>query len=175
MKPDKNLPNWGGLLSVLEGRDPKMGAEVGVWTGRNSASLLDAFPDLELVAIDPYDDQFPHKNKTPFEEVERQAVARLAPYWKRVRWLKLHSVEACRLFPDEYFDFVFIDADHRYKSIKEDIMGWMLTVKKGGILAGHDYKHPGKRHAGVKKAVDEIFGDGVNVIPWPCTVWWIER
>ena len=136
--------------------------------------MVKRYPLLQLIVVDPYDSIIPCKNKISFEEAERQMVRRLAPYWERVRWLKLYSKAACPLFPDLYFDFVFIDADHRYESVKADILGWMPKVRKGGVIAGHDYKWPGKRHPGVKRAVDEVFGDDVNVIPMPCTVWWKE-
>jgi len=49
------------------------------------------------------------------------------------------TVLALRLFPDEHFDFVFIDAGHDYASATADIQGWLPKVKRGGILAGHDY------------------------------------
>ena len=60
------------------------------------------------------------------------------------------------LFEDEYFDFVFIDADHKYESVKQDIDDWFPKVKVGGILAGHDYAI--SQH-GIRKAVDEKFGN----------------
>lgn len=176
MKPNKNLPNWGGLISVLDDHLPRKrpvkGIEVGMWCGENSESLLTRYLRLELIGVDPYDDTIPCKNKISFQKAERLAVLRLAPYWERFRWLKLHSEDAFPLFTDASFDFVFIDADHRYEGVKADILGWMPKVKKGGIIAGHDYKVPGRRHPGVKRAVNEIFGDDVNVIPMPCTVWW---
>ncbi len=78
------------------------------------------------------------------------------------------SVEAANLLNNihleskRYFDIVFVDADHLYNSVKEDILTWIPHVKEGGMLAGHDY---GGRHRGVKKAVDEIFGlENIEII-----------
>ena len=52
-------------------------------------------------------------------------------------------------------DFCFIDADHAYESVSKDIDAWRPKVKRGGILAGHDYIHePG---FGVVQAVNERF------------------
>ena len=50
------------------------------------------------------------------------------------------------------FDFIFIDADHRYEQVKKDILGCRELLTDGGIISGHDYNWEG-----VKKAVDEIF------------------
>jgi len=51
-------------------------------------------------------------------------------------------------------DFVYIDASHRYEDVAADIDFWLPLVKKGGIIAGHDYAH---KFLGVIKAVDERF------------------
>jgi len=75
-----------------------------------------------------------------------------------IRILRMDSVEASKLFYDQYFDMVFIDCDHRYENVKADIYAWIPKVLTGGgILSGHDYTH--KKHTGVKLAVDEIFGE----------------
>jgi hypothetical protein len=175
--PTKGLPNWGGLISVLDEHVHKpwvsfTGVEIGIWTGDNSESLLTRYQRLNLITVDPFDSTIPCKNKIPFEEAEKRAMEKLAPYWSRWTHLKLYSVQAAPWFPDAFFDFVFIDADHRYEAVKADITAWMPKVRHCGIIAGHDYKVPGRRHPGVKRAVNEIFGDDVNVIPMPCTVWW---
>lgn len=57
----------------------------------------------------------------------------------RVQMIKEFSVAGSTLFPDEYFDFVYIDADHTYEGCLEDLVAWYPKVKKGGIIAGHDY------------------------------------
>lgn len=75
-----------------------------------------------------------------------------------------HCIEAYQLdlvtaaeVIDHEFDVVFIDAMHDYESVKRDIYAWCGKVKLGGLLCGHDYMHAGE-HAGVGRAVDEIFG-----------------
>ena len=49
-------------------------------------------------------------------------------------------------------DFVFIDADHSYEACKADILAWAPFVKRGGILAFHDF---GSRADGVTRAIFE--------------------
>jgi predicted O-methyltransferase YrrM len=65
------------------------------------------------------------------------------------------SADTAKYFDDKSVDFVFIDASHKYKDVKKDILAWIPKIKDGGVLAGHDYPS----YPGVKKAVDEIFGD----------------
>jgi hypothetical protein len=42
-------------------------------------------------------------------------------------------------FPDKYFDWVYLDTDHSYKTTKEELAILKLKVKPDGIIAGHDY------------------------------------
>tara|TARA_R110000868_G_scaffold140124_2_gene355437 strand:+ start:1125 stop:1706 length:582 start_codon:yes stop_codon:yes gene_type:complete len=66
--------------------------------------------------------------------------------------IKLSTREAYKLFADASLDFVFIDADHSYEGVLEDIQLWHPKVKTGGVLAGHDYDW-----TGVKQAVIDFF------------------
>ena len=50
------------------------------------------------------------------------------------------------------FDFIFIDADHRYEQVKKDILGCRELLTHYGVISGHDYNWEG-----VKMAVDEVF------------------
>lgn len=63
------------------------------------------------------------------------------------------SQDAVKKFEDNSLDFVYIDAEHSYKAVKEDIKEWMPKVKSGGIIAGHDYDK--QEHPGVCQAVEE--------------------
>lgn len=41
-------------------------------------------------------------------------------------------------FEPNYFNFVFIDADHSYPAVKRDAINWMPLVKPGGWISFHD-------------------------------------
>lgn len=65
------------------------------------------------------------------------------------------SAESSIHFNDDSVDFVYIDAAHDYNSVIKDVKSWLPKVKRGGILAGHDYGNTG---SGVHTAVDELLG-----------------
>lgn len=48
-------------------------------------------------------------------------------------------MDALDIFKPNSLDFVFIDGDHRFRYIAEDLYEWFSKVKKGGIVSGHDY------------------------------------
>ena len=52
------------------------------------------------------------------------------------------SIEASKNYKDNSLDFVFIDAAHDYGNVCADINVWLPKVKRGAILAGHDYAYP---------------------------------
>ena len=62
------------------------------------------------------------------------------------------SEDLAPFIPDGIADLVFIDADHTYEAVKQDIMLWKPKLKPGGLLSGHDYD---KKHPDVKRAVDD--------------------
>lgn len=68
---------------------------------------------------------------------------------------------AARHVPDDWADFIFIDAAHSYEAVRSDIKDWLPKVKKGGFFSGHDY-HP--NFPGVIRAVGEAFGSEIDVL-----------
>ena len=56
-----------------------------------------------------------------------------------VEFIRETSMSAVKLFQDRSLDFVYIDGDHRYDFIRDDLAGWSKKVRSGGILSGHDY------------------------------------
>lgn len=64
------------------------------------------------------------------------------------------SVQFLDEFADNSLDFVYIDANHTYESVKEDITNWKKKVKKGGFIGGHDFSY---KFLGTIKAVHEIY------------------
>lgn len=58
------------------------------------------------------------------------------------------------LYTDNSLDFIFIDGDHSFKGCYEDLINFYPKVKKGKLLAGHDYTKKGQ--PGVVMAVDSF-------------------
>jgi SAM-dependent methyltransferase len=61
--------------------------------------------------------------------------------------LRMPSAQAARLFADGSLDFVFIDACHDFRAVRDDINVWRRKVKVGGRLGGHDLDWPGLQQA----------------------------
>lgn len=108
--------------------------EVGVQYGLNAVNMLKARDNLDLVGVDDFRDNDGKLGK----DIEKIAQDNLAPYGDRMKLIKGDSVEAAKDFPNEYFDFVYIDASHEYQDVLDDMKAWFPKVKQMGMLAGHD-------------------------------------
>ena len=78
----------------------------------------------------------------------------------KVTFVHDNSKNASECFENESFDIIFIDADHNYNSVLEDINHWLPKIKKGGIICGHDFRYT---NPGVEQAVREVFGNDFNL------------
>jgi len=84
--------------------------------------------------------------------------------------IKGFSLDVVRRYEDKSLDFVFIDANHDYEYVKDDIIKWLPKVKDNGIIAGHDYI---QSFPGVIQAVDELFGN--KAIKNGCCSWVVKK
>lgn len=165
------------LSELIKSEGFRKVAEIGVDKGRLSYRLLKSCGDnlSEYWAIDQWG-LLPEYNQmeASLEEWQKRykRVAFLMLRFPQLRVLRVKSAEASRWFPKEYFDLIFIDADHSYKSVRQDIKCWLPRVRKGGIISGHDYKH--KRFPGCPQAVNEIFGKK-NINTDSDKIWWIKK
>ena len=120
------------------------GVEIGVQVGRYSEMLCKANPNLLLYSIDPWAAEA-YKNaqhdmpylQNEFETNYEAAVKRLAPYNCTI--IRDFSLSAVNTFEDNSLDFVYIDGNHDFQNVTNDICEWSRKVRKGGIVSGHDY------------------------------------
>jgi predicted O-methyltransferase YrrM len=148
--------------------------EIGVFDGASVAFLANELKNLSshfiIYAVDLWEtapsfgyDELPMTIQVWDDFQTRLEKDGLKPY---VSPIKMPSVQAAMQFEDNTFDLVFIDANHTYPAVVNDLKAWIPKVKPGGIIAGHDYGEP----CGVKQAVDERFTNP-NVMG---TVWYVE-
>jgi hypothetical protein len=131
----------------------KKGAEIGVAWGRFSEVLCKAIPGLELYCVDPWSIQHDDpRHKKNHDENYAEASRRLKKY--NATLMRMRSMDAAACTADESLDFVYIDGNHNYGHVKDDITEWSKKVKIGGIVSGHDYYR--FKNAGVIEAVDEF-------------------
>ena len=50
-------------------------------------------------------------------------------------------MDVVKQFKDGSLDFVYIDANHEFRSVIDDISEWGKKVKVGGIVSGHDFEY----------------------------------
>jgi predicted O-methyltransferase YrrM len=70
-----------------------------------------------------------------------------------IRLIPATTQDAARYWR-EPIDYLYIDADHRYESVRADLELWTRCVKSGGVILGDDYGAPG--FPGVTQAWDEF-------------------
>lgn len=171
-----------------------LGVEVGVQTGRHARHIRSHWNGTSLILVDPWR---PYYGVLDTQDMHDSYLAEcvtgmkiLAEQGRKSGILRMTSMEAAAIFhtilpafPDGIFDFVYLDDDHSYEGVRDGIDMWFPLVKKGGILAGHDYvvdgwhkngepytAHATMEEAGgnsghcgpfyVRQAVDEAFHTG---------------
>lgn len=164
-------------------------AEVGVADGTSSIFLAEALlnkgKSFKLWMIDSLAYGGPDQLQSIVRHVCKAGVS------DHVEILTVDSLNASCRFPDGHFDFVFVDASHRFEFTKADIRCWYEKIKENATLAGHDYN--GFDGQEVKNAVDLVIPKMVIRSPIPgqafdpetvlktdttssgCGVWWLQK
>lgn len=137
--------------------------EVGSWKGKSSAfmcvEIANSGKKMEFYCVDTWLGSSEHRGFEGMESLYEQFVDNMRPLEGYYAPMRTESLKAAATFDDESLDFVFIDASHEYEDVKADIMAWLPKVRRGGILAGHDYYLGYDYFPGVKRAVDECLSD----------------
>ena len=160
----KNEGGWapyyyGVFSTVINENNFKKCAEVGIGYGFHARQILDNTDVEKLYLIDPmqyYEDAFASDviDFGGFEKLTKNIKTHLKKYDDRYTWFRQPSTTiTIEQIPDESLDAIFIDADHSYDAVKNDLKFWWTKVRKGGWLLGDDYS---SCHPGTTKAVDEF-------------------
>jgi hypothetical protein len=168
----KTFGRWQSRRAFLIEMLPKnsIGAEVGVHKGDFSAQLLQWVNPKELHLIDPWKHEesgaykeawYGGKAQGGQAEMDDRYQSVCARFGRdirrgRVRIHRGYSTDILNKFPDEYFDWIYIDGNHLYEFVKQDLALSFKKTRPSGYITGDDYTSGGWWQGGVKRAVDEF-------------------
>ena len=151
---------------VQSAKDGQHFVEIGAWYGQSTSYLavevINSKKNIKLDIVDTWkgSEQMLDPSNAAYDEtlvkngtIFPQFIQNMQPIINFINPIEKDSVTASMLYKDSSLDFVFIDAEHKYEFIIQDIKHWLPKVKPGGIIAGHDYGWDG-----VTRAINEIFG-----------------
>ena len=153
----ENISGWFTSLdkqsydkAVEKFSDGDIFVEIGSWKGRSAcamaANIINSGKQIKFYCVDTWRGSAEHQLGQQFEDIDaikgrlfEVFLSNTKPVKNMINIIKKESVEAAKTFEDRSLSFVFIDASHDYENVKKDLNAWYPKVKKGGILAGHDF------------------------------------
>ena len=145
--------------------------ELGSWMGRSATAVSAALPaDCTLHLIDDFSGPTT-REKPNVAACERRLRATMACMQARspgqvITLTVGDSVILGRAIRHQVVDVVFIDGDHKFQHVVDDIEAWRQAIKPGGLLCGHDFTNP----CGVADAVRQRC-PGFVLVPGT-SLWW---
>lgn len=139
-------------------------AEIGVLAGDYADQIRVITKPKELHLIDCWEKQdvrvykdYVEDSAEVMEKNRLDVIKKFTPY-SEVKILHSYSVTAAQNFTDEYFDWVYLDSNHSYETVKQDLQVWWPKIKSGGLFLGHDWVTPNSfvPFFGVIRAVTEF-------------------
>lgn len=172
--PVESGKRWNWLINLVHTNDLTIGAEIGAARGRTTQQLLKNCLNLKLIVVDLWG-TVPESvgggrmyHTWDFPRTKKIFENRTNSFKHRMNILKGISWEMADKVDNNSLDFIFIDADHEYQSVINDIRAWTPKLKDGGFITGHDTHFPE-----VEKAINELTPNwksaGVD------HVWWAKK
>lgn len=140
-----------------------IGAELGVETGANAVDLLKACKPKKMYLVDWWSFQADARGMEDWKHYGDGVRSKFASEVStgQVEIVDGNFESFLSKFPDEFFDWIYLDGWHQYEHVSRDILQAARKVKVGGIFGGHDFKvEPGDWDTGVPRAVIELIQGG---------------
>lgn len=131
------------LIQALGQQFPNgIGVEVGSFKGEFAKEVCEVWKG-RLYMVDVWrglgEEYIDSSNHNMHTDAYAEAMKNIKGFEDRAIMVRADSATAVDMFPDNSLDFVYIDANHAYDYVVQDIKLWYPKVKKEGYLLGHDY------------------------------------
>ena len=153
------------VAKLYRHKEEVSGAEIGVQEGIYSEHILKTWKGSTLFSIDArqnFDagEYIDISNRPDDQQILLYAntTLRLRPFGEHSIVWRMTSEQAAHAMPDNTLDFCFIDADHRYEAVNQNIELWLPKIKSGGIICGHDYVKDGNIYNKADGSLIGLFG-----------------
>lgn len=127
--------------------------EIGSWMGCSAVcmavEIINANKPIKIHCIDHWKGSPEHQSypsevlNSLFSEFKKNII----PVRSVIEIHQMQSTEASMLFEDNSLQFVYIDANHSYESVTQDILHWLPKVKRNGFIGGDDFNLQGVRRS----------------------------
>jgi hypothetical protein len=118
------------------------GVEIGTFKGQFSKEILQNWNGT-LYMVDVWralgDEYLDASNHAEHTTAYSETINSISGLEDRGIMIRATSEKASEIFVDNSIDFAYIDANHAYDFVVQDIKLWYPKVKPGGYLLGHDY------------------------------------
>lgn len=151
----------------------KVVVEIGSWHGRSGRGIADNLPEGGvLYCVDTW------CGSSGEPEMHGSAALRQGDHAHSWWWCNMHDlILAGKVIPVRMHsvnaavtlktmgvvaDMIFVDADHSYEGVRDDVLAWRGLLREGGLFCGHDYYLEGQEPfawMGVRKCINELFPD----------------
>jgi hypothetical protein len=121
-------------------------------------------PRMHLTCIDPYSHYHSRRSQDDQDASFKIAVEAIKPYNAEI--IRAGSLDVVDTFQNKSIDFLYIDGNHEFDHVMQDMIRWIPKVKERGIIAIHDYC--AFWWGGVIQAVN-AFTSAHHVDPWYIT------
>lgn len=146
MKPLPTIQLREDLGNILHTEGFTSGVEVGVQQGGFANALLRRWRRCKsYTLVDLWAPQKDYKDGANVDQqAQDHAMGRAIANTEGFRHTKVElcrnfSVVCAKSFEDASLDFVYLDARHDYKGVLHDLNAYWPKLRRGGIMAGHDY------------------------------------
>jgi len=164
----ENIHGWFTFPSfyseiVKQSKDGYHIIEVGVWKGKSAAymavEIINSGKRIRFDCVDTWDGSIECKDESLMKVKDglyNCFLDNIKPVHQAINIVRMSSYDAAKTYNENSVNYIFIDASHDYDNVCADIKAWLPKVRCGGILAGHDFKHPP-----VRKALQDVLNDKV--------------